>query len=133
MRMGLGSSRKIPSQQAAPASMATQIVSALPVSARTRRRALMAPRQNGTNNTARIVLICFRTPVFSKPARKPEEKVIAVQVDAKRNQVRHSRVPHPVKGAKSANRLLYGNRVSGILRAERAAIQYYAESALYVL
>lgn len=49
------------SQQAAPDSVATQIVSALPLARITRHRATAAPWQTGSNNTAMISLHNFGT------------------------------------------------------------------------
>src|SRR5713101_2928127 len=63
-RIGLGSSRKMMSQQAAPPMVATQIVSALPVAASNLTRAFTAPAQNGSNRTAMMVLIHFGTGVL---------------------------------------------------------------------
>ena len=60
--MGLGSSKKITSQQAAPASIGTQVVSALPQRWTTSHSAFAAPAQTGSNVMAIISLTHFGTP-----------------------------------------------------------------------
>src|SRR5258708_38717009 len=62
--MGFGRSRKTTIQQAAPASMGTQVVSMSPVLLSTRASALLAPPQAGRSRSATMNLAHFGTAHF---------------------------------------------------------------------
>src|SRR5207237_7139786 len=66
--IGSGRSRKITSQHAAPATMATHTVSALPLARSTTISARVAPMHSGSKRTAMIVLTHF---AIERPATCP--------------------------------------------------------------
>src|SRR5664280_1908093 len=76
--MGLGSSRKITTQHAAPASSGTQTTSAPPLAHSTSHNARAAPPHTGSSRTATMNLIHFGKPAEfrirnSEARRKPKE------------------------------------------------------------
>src|SRR5438045_3023882 len=116
--MGLGRRRKIVSQQAAPPIRATQIVSALPVAPMTLKSAGTAPMQIGRSTSATSNLTHLGTGLLYKGGRPGTTTAL------KREERRR-------RGRKPAKSMLHSaSRVSGLLWAGRAALQYNAESAL---
>ena len=69
--------RKITIQQATPASMGTQVVSALPVACNTRQSVMTAPPQTGKSKIATISLIHFDTGEAYEADRKAQSSTPA--------------------------------------------------------
>jgi len=77
--MGLGIMKKMTSQQAAPASVATQTVSARPEASATRHRAIAAPAQMGRSKIATVSLNHFNTRESKRDESKRDQPKEATQ------------------------------------------------------
>jgi hypothetical protein len=94
--MGLGSSRKITTQHAAPASSGTQTTSAPPLARSTSHNARAAPPQTGSSRMAMMNLIHFGTRQNSEfGIRKPAESACRVEPWLERNRRTARRYSNP--------------------------------------